>query len=157
MLLYLTITKITFYTQGSSVLLHTFTTFRGHYQKMVLIRMFLDPAWQQSLLWWSRSQCSVVTWNLEPFATGLSAVSSQATCHINVGYTDLGLLYGKPLGKRWVKLWNLCLLHRNKRTRRRCYLLRTCWSAIPGCQRWHCPVVINLFLGQPLAGFSLPP
>lgn len=44
MLLYLTITKITFYTQGSSVLLHTFTTFRGHYQKMVLIRMFLDPA-----------------------------------------------------------------------------------------------------------------
>jgi len=35
----------------------------------------------------------------EHFASGLSAGSSQAISHIHVGYKDLGLLYGSPLGK----------------------------------------------------------
>ena len=35
----------------------------------------------------------------EHVAPGFSAVSSQATSHIRVGYKDLGLLCGLPLGK----------------------------------------------------------
>lgn len=37
--------------------------------------------------------------HVQHFASGFSAVSSQAISHIYVGYKDLGLLYGLPLGK----------------------------------------------------------
>lgn len=72
-LLCLTIIEIIFYRSGSWLLLYTPPTLRGHYHETFLIQTLL--VLHDSKACSGGLQSSVTTWSLQPFASGLSAVS----------------------------------------------------------------------------------
>lgn len=75
----------------------------------------------------------------------------KPSLHMHVGYKDLGLLYGQPLGKG-EEGWDPRLLHRSKEVGRRCCLLMDTVPLLIPCS-WLSELVLSSSLARGWCSF----